>query len=171
MALSGYVDEISRGVVTGWAADLEPPGRPVEITITVNGERRTTYIYPEGLTKVCAGSTGRFRFEFRFNPPLSIFKDANVAIRYADAGNVINRGEKLIPAIGSLRPLDATSGMLPILINGAGRSGSTLLMQYLSLHPAVVVARMHPYEIKLVSYYAATLGPRGYGRSGQLDRS
>ncbi len=33
-----------------------------------------------------------------------------------------------------------------------------MLMKYLSLHPAVVVARRHPYEVKLASYYAAALG-------------
>jgi hypothetical protein len=44
--------------------------------------------------------------------------------------------------------------MIPILVTGPGRSGTTLLMGILAHLPQVCVAELIPYETKLLSYYA-----------------
>ena len=50
--------------------------------------------------------------------------------------------------------MSATLPLRPIGITTTGRSGSSLLMALLSQHPAIVVARGHPYEVKLLCYHA-----------------
>jgi hypothetical protein len=44
--------------------------------------------------------------------------------------------------------------MIPILVTGPGRSGTTLLMAILATLPQVSVAELIPYEVKLLAYYA-----------------
>jgi hypothetical protein len=161
MAVIGRVDEISRGVITGWAADSDPPGRPADVAILVDGLERTRLtpsLYRPGLKELCPGSTGRFGFQYRFNPPLAAFRDIHVSVRFVANGQTLNRGERLLSKVRAHSALPSPDSKIPVLVNGAGRSGSTLLMSRLSLNPEIVVARRHPYEIKLVSYYSAALG-------------
>lgn len=41
----------------------------------------------------------------------------------------------------------------PVCISNYGRTGSTLLMKLLSLHPMVMCVREHPYELNIISYF------------------
>jgi hypothetical protein len=64
--------------------------------------------------------------------------------------------------------------MIPILITGPGRSGTTLLMAILAQMPQVCVAELIPYEVKLLSYYATAYrtltAPADHPRSMHPDR-
>ncbi len=160
MALIGRVDEISRGIVSGWAADSQPPGSPADVAIVVDGVERirlTPSLYRPGLKDLCAGSTGHFGFSYRFNPQLPAFRENSVSVRFVANGQTLARGERLLPKASAHSAPPSRRGRVPVLVNGVGRSGSTLLMSRLSLHPEIVAARRHPYEIKLVSYYSAAL--------------
>ena len=46
----------------------------------------------------------------------------------------------------------------PILVTAPGRSGTTFLMSCLAASPQIVVAELVPYEVRLLSYYAAAFG-------------
>jgi hypothetical protein len=45
------------------------------------------------------------------------------------------------------------SRMNPIVIDSQGRSGSTILMRYFSVHPNVIVSGGYPYEVTMVMYW------------------
>jgi Sulfotransferase family len=161
MHLSGYVDEISRGLITGWAIDLDDPARSPEIIISVNGEvcssvpanrhrpgvgeRMKAQIKAE-LHNAIAGAYG---LDFTFNPPLSAFREHDIEVVFADTGQRLTLGSKRLHA-----PKPGKTDLVPLLVSSTGRSGSTLLMQHLARHPAIVVADRYPFEIKLISYYA-----------------
>ncbi len=63
--------------------------------------------------------------------------------------------------------------MIPILVTGPGRSGTTLLMGTLARVPQVCVADLIPYEVKLLSYYATAYrtltAPADHARSMNPD--
>jgi len=64
--------------------------------------------------------------------------------------------------------------MIPILVTGPGRSGTTLLMGILARLPQICVAELIPYEVKMLSYYATAYRtltfPADPGRSMHPDR-
>jgi len=64
--------------------------------------------------------------------------------------------------------------MIPILVTGPGRSGTTLLMGVLASLPQVSVAELIPYEVKLLAYYATAYrtltAPADHPRSMHPDR-
>jgi hypothetical protein len=160
MALVGFVDEISRDLVTGWAIDTDHPDRSIDVAITVNGrpptlrsanrprpgvgERMKPRIKPE----LHGAITGLYAFEFSFDPPLSVFREHDVTVRFAETGDPLPRGAKKLSV-----PKSATTSILPLLVTASGRSGTTVLMQHLARHPGIVVADRYPFEIKLISYY------------------
>jgi hypothetical protein len=52
------------------------------------------------------------------------------------------------PVQSSFRP-----GVQPLMLTGIGRTGTTVLMKVLSLHPAILAHRIHPYEVRASSYW------------------
>ena len=159
MQLTGHIDEISRGVITGWAVDTAPPVRPAEVVILVNGiehARIMPNLHRPGLTRRYPGSDGNFGFEHQFRPSLSVFRPQHVSVMFAETGAQLPGGSKTIQPVSS-GPETSMDAMRPVLVNGAGRSGSTLLMDRLSLHPQIIAARRVPHEVKLLTYYSAAL--------------
>ncbi len=156
MKLAGYVDEISRVSISGWAIDRAVPDRPTPVAIFVNGvevTRIAPHIYRPDVKKLWTGATGNYGFEFRFNAPLSIFSKHHVAVRFLATGSILNNGEMTLDRIAVPPPAEP-SGPMPVLLNGMGRSGTTLMMSRLSRHPEIVVGTRYPFEIKLASYYS-----------------
>jgi hypothetical protein len=159
MALDGYVDEISREVVSGWAIDTDRLDQPVDVRISVNGQVAASF--PTNRSRPDVGArmkarlasdgafTGSYGFEFYFHPPLSVFREQTVEVRFAATDALLGDGSKKL-SIPKSRHLQFS----PLLVTGPGRSGSTLLMQRLLRHPEIVVADRYPFEIKLISYYA-----------------
>lgn len=161
MSLVGFVDEISRNLVAGWAIDTDHPERPIDVTVTVNrrapvrlsanrprpglGERMKARVKPE----LHAAITGAYGFEFPFKPPLSMFREHDVTVRFAETAAPLPRGAKKLSL-----PTSGNIGIVPLLVTASGRSGTTMLMQHLARHPGIVVADRYPFEIKLISYYA-----------------
>lgn len=47
----------------------------------------------------------------------------------------------------------ATSRLKPLRVSNFGRTGSSLMMRYLSLHPQIAVAGSHPYEVTVARHY------------------
>jgi Sulfotransferase domain len=156
MAIVGRADEISRRVVTGWAADNEKADAELDIAIIVNGRevgKVRAKEMREDVKAIFPGSTGRCGFQFKFDPPLSVFDEFNIEVRVAGANAPIPGGVMKLS-----RPNLATNSLLPILVTSSGRAGSTVLMQYLSQFPEIVMAMAYPFELKLINYYSAAFG-------------
>ena len=152
MQIVGYVDIISRSVVTGWIADKDAPIGALQVSILVNGEVEGHAIANEfrsDLVNAFEGASGRYCFRFNFIPPLSAFDTHEVAV-------VI--GHNLLPSRQWTRTIPSIAQpALPILVTSAGRSGSTLMMNRLSAHPDVLLVAEHPAEVKLLTYYAGAM--------------
>jgi hypothetical protein len=161
MSFDGFVDEMSRDLVAGWAIDMDHPGQSVDVMISVNGrvativetshsrldvsERMKEVIKPE----LHSAITGSYGFAFSFDPPLSVFREQNVEVRFAATDELLGNGLKQLGV-----PKSGNTKISPLLVTAAGRSGSTLLMQRLARHPGIVIADRYPFEIKLISYYS-----------------
>ena len=163
MAVTGYVDEISRHLVSGWAVDLEHPEATVEVALHVDGKchallpcaihrsdlnatLREKVTDPEARQKI----SGSYGFHLALHPPLPAFKSLLIEVRAGPARTLLPNGRRTLPP-----PPSQQASFRPILVNGVGRSGTTLLMQKLSAHPDIVVAPIYPYEITLLTYYTA----------------
>ncbi len=157
----GHVDVLNRTRISGWAAQPAKPDLVVPVRITVNG-RRTRVEAGEmraDLASSFSGSTGRYGFHLDDYPmPLSPFIDNEVDVVFAATGEAVPGGRAVIQAIGTPRPTQERGGRLsPVIVTSTGRSGSSLLMGRLAQHPEILVARSHPHELKLLSYYALAL--------------
>ncbi len=91
----------------------------------------------------------------------------------------------LTPPPQTARPLTAkpvlakpsgapASLLMPILVTAPGRSGTTLLMGLLARSPDIVASELVPYELRLISYYAAAFNvltaPANLEKSTHPDR-
>jgi hypothetical protein len=65
-------------------------------------------------------------------------------------GVIRGRRRNLVPGF--------TPTIQPIAVYGLGRSGTTLLMRYLSNHPQVVAYDRYPYEMRIMSYFLQVMG-------------
>ncbi len=157
----GHVDVIGRGGVAGWAADPARPNHEAFVRVIVNGRavRVTANVMRDDLKGVFPGATGRYGFELDSNPfPLSPFVDNKVEIVFIKGGTPVPGGFATLPALGSPPLPEARAGKpAPIVLSTTGRAGSSLFMARLARHPDILVARDHPYEVKLLSYYALAL--------------
>jgi len=159
----GFVEQVTRGRVVGWAVDTDSLDRPAHLGIMVNGQPNGQVLADRprddapliSLVKshvqatAHASVTGRYGFEYAFDPPLSLLRDHRVVVTFADDGHELAQGSRALAA-----PPRGHMALTPILVTALGRSGTTMLMRYLSQHPAIVVADQYPYEIKFLSYYA-----------------
>jgi hypothetical protein len=129
----------------------------VDVQIRVNGKgfvRLTANEHRPDLEQAFHGSTGKNAFTFAFTPPLSIFHPQEVEVVALPTGERVSNGHRRLPPITRSAPVSRPS---PILVSSAGRSGSSFLMKLLAAHPDILVASGHPYEIKMMSYYALVL--------------
>ena len=169
--LTGHVDVIERAYVAGWAADDQHPDIPISVLLFVNGQRyaqqRCDHSVPDraAAASACAAGHG---FHFSFDPPLPPRLDLRIAVRFVATGTIVPGGERMLAGGGGEKRLK------PILITAPGRSGTTMFMERLSRCKAVVIARSHPYEIRMLSYYASAYhvltAPANTDRSTHPDR-
>jgi hypothetical protein len=154
MAVVGHVDEISRKMVVGWAADNEQWEREVEVAVFVNGKLAARFFanqFRDGLKgSVSKDATGKYGFEYLFEPSLSIIEEQKIEVKAVGASQLLPNGSKVLKA-----PPKLQSPLIPILVTSPGRSGTTLLMQRLSNYPEVVMNQLYPFEMKLCNYYSA----------------
>jgi hypothetical protein len=113
----------------------------------------------EDLTAAFPGATGRYGFELDTPPfPLSPFADNQVELVFVNGGARVPGGAATLPALGTRPSPHTRAGRpTPLVLSTTGRAGSSLFMARLARHPDIVVARDHPYEVKLISYYALAL--------------
>jgi hypothetical protein len=83
------------------------------------------------------------------------------------------------PLPGKAAPAKSSAGspaslLMPILVTAPGRSGTTLLMGLLARSPDIVASELVPYELRLISYYAAAFNvltaPANLEKSTHPDR-
>ena len=168
--LRGYVDTISPTQISGWALDDTDLKRPINVQVFVNG---VEYSSPradtlrEDLQRELGFGHHGFRFEF--NPPLPVFRDHRVVVRYAGTERSLPNGERTLQAIAPQQQ----RLLQPILVTAPGRGGSTILMQRLAAHPAVVAADLYPFETELLKYYGHAFriltAPGDHERSGKPE--
>ena len=104
------------------------------------------------------GADGALDRHLRPALPLSPFIDNEVDVVFAATGEPVPGGRAVMRAVGTPAPPRERHGSLaPLVVTSTGRSGSSLLMGRLARHPEIVVARAHPHELKLLSYYGLAL--------------
>jgi len=150
--LTGSVDVIDRAYVAGWAADDQHPDLLISVVLFVNGQRyaqhRCDLNLPALATAASPGTAGH-GFCFSFDPPLPPRLDLRIAVRFVATSAIVPGGER------TLVRKYAQEQLKPILVTAPGRSGTTMFMERLSRCKEVVIARSHPYEIRMLSYYAS----------------
>lgn len=173
--LTGHIDKFSETFVGGWAADPDQPDLAVPLTIHVDG-RRVAAITADRLRPDLAarGTLGTGHHGFRFTFPAPLRPEAAHTIRVChEDGTLLPPGEVVLAATAAPAATDST-GLIPILITGSGRSGTTLLMGLLAGAPEIIAANLVPYETRLLSYYAnarhVLTQPADMERSTHTDR-
>lgn len=153
---AGHVDAVSREAVAGWAAESDRPDEPISITINVNGRKIaevTADRHRRDLEASGKWGDGRHGFRFTFPEKLAVAEDSLVVIRFRDDGRLVPNGQHMLYADAT--DLVPEGGLAPILVTAPGRSGTTLLMSLLAANPEIVAGELVPYELRLLSYYAA----------------
>ncbi len=170
----GHVDSITRATVAGWAADDSDPDAQLELRVAVDGQEAGR-VFAERPRRDLAAlgryGDGAHGFLFTFPAPLSAFQDHRITVSFAD-GMAVPGGERLLSG-EDRAPVEAEQPS-PILVTAPGRSGTTYLMSCLAASPQIVVAELVPYEVRLLSYYAAAYAvltaPADTGHSTHPDR-
>lgn len=165
--LVGHVGRIEPGVIGGWAADTEAPDAVVDVIVYVDGKRVARVAcdrFRQDLQDLREYGEGRHGFEYHMSPPLPFHVLDRVTVRYARSGVILPDGKKRIE-----RP----ERLGAILVTAPGRSGTTLLMSRLSRSPQICVGETHPFEIRMISYWATAVrvlsGKSDYERSMHPD--
>ena len=185
---SGHVDAMSRTQVSGWAADSDRPDTALEVCLLVNGEeagRALAQRMRGDLAALGKYGRGHHGFSFTFPEALQGDRDHMISVRFAEDMRPLPAGERTIPRDHAATPVmtaeleapasaPAEAGPDPILVTAPGRSGTTYLMSCLAASPKIIVAELVPYEVRLLSYYAAAFGvltaPADQERSTHPDR-
>ncbi len=152
----GYLDEVTRYSISGWAGDLDNTKITVTVLIYVNGEflhRAHAATVRLGLDEVGLEATGAYGFKHHFETPLSPFDRNTVEVRIEGSDYQLDPGVVTLDAVKS-RGFTTSRPQNGVLLSTMGRSGSTLLMGLLESHPAIVVGDKRPYEIELLTYYS-----------------
>jgi hypothetical protein len=169
--LRGHVDAIERNFVVGWAADDQQVSVPVSVFIFVNGQRYARVLCDlnrADLVKDEWLGTASHGFRVVFDPPLPSRLELRISVRFAATGAIVPNGERVLPS-----DIDNVQ-LKPILITAPGRSGTTMFMEYLSRSDEVVIVPSHPYEVRMLTYYAyayhVLTAPANAARSTNPDR-
>lgn len=185
---AGHVDAVTRTTVSGWAADNDAPESRLELRIELDGKevgRVTTGRPRRDLAALGRYGDGAHGFSFNFSASLDAAREYNVSVRFDD-GRLLPNGARVVLAEGGAAPAEQTpmpaqapvqpvgDVPAPILVTAPGRSGTTYLMSCLAACPDIVVAELVPYEVRLLSYYAAAFNvltaPADLERSTHPDR-
>ncbi len=154
----GHVDSITQVSVSGWAADDSDPDGRLELSVAVEGQEAGRIFADRPRRDLAAlgkYGDGAHGFVFTFPTPLSAFLDHRVTVSFLD-GTPVPGGERVLKGMEDTH-WDAGQPA-PILVTAPGRSGTTYLMSCLAASPQIVVAELVPYEVRLLSYYAAAYG-------------
>ncbi len=182
----GHVDAVTREGVSGWAADDAQPDTRLALRIRVDGEEVAQVVADRprrDLVALGRYGDGAHGFALTFAPPLPAIADHQVSVHFAEDGMILPNGLREVPRAPPVGPDTAIlpppapshdDGPNPILVTAPGRSGTTYLMSCLAASPQIVVAELIPYEVRLLSYYAAAYGvltaPANFERSTHPDR-
>ena len=153
----GHVDRLTRNLISGWAANPSKPNQVVAVRLTIDGVRARIEAGEarDDLTGLFPGATGRYGFSLSGHPlPISPFTEAAVELVFVATGETLPGGKATLPPLGSPQRPARQSPRIPIVVTTTGRAGSSLFMRRLAQHPEILVARGHPHELKLLSYYA-----------------
>src|ERR1700722_272524 len=170
MSLRGHVDQVTHYTVTGWALDEDAPEIPLNVIISVDGSPVGGAVanrFRKDLTNLHDGATGKYAFEFSFDPSLSPFREYAVEVTFERIAQPLPNGKMSLQGLAPLptRP----ESPVPILVTAMGRSGTSLLMNRLAPCEDIVVAGEFPFEIKMLSYYSLAL--RTLVSQGERERS
>jgi hypothetical protein len=160
----GYVDLLSRFAVAGWAADTERLGEPVEISLVVNGQEAARVVANRPRDGLQLGDPPSIYhgFSLNFVPPLSAEQAQHIIVCDRKTSKPLPNGEALLRARDSEDGLRSPSRVTdskvrPLLLTAFARTGTTVIMKRLGTHPKIAVAGSHPYEFRVLAYYAAAL--------------
>jgi Sulfotransferase family len=166
--LVGHVGRIQTDFIGGWAADTEAPDSIVDVIIYVDGKRATRISCDrlrEDLRDLQIYGEGRHGFAWHISPALSLQLLDRITVRYARTGTILPDGQMIPPAAG---------GLGAILITAPGRSGTTLMMSRLSRSRQICIAEIHPFEVRLISYWSTVAnilaGKADYAHSMHPDK-
>jgi hypothetical protein len=159
---TGYVDNITRYLVQGWALDTENPDRSVDILVLVNGltvARATANILRPDLAARKDLGSNRHGFRTYLPSRLDTTTTQTVQIKYAATNELVPRGNCAFAPLDRSRIATRlaavnSAALSPIIATHIARSGSTLFMDILSRHSGIVVPKQYPYEVKPATYYA-----------------
>ena len=157
---TGFIDELTRFLVTGWAADLDELDATLRFGVFVNGEGCAVVMadgFRPGLEQLAPGASGRYVFRCYFPAPLSPYRDHQVTLRCSNADLTLRADLPALAPIAIPPADDAWRPHGPILLTSGGRCGSTAIMEVLRRHPRIVVAGQPPYETEMGCYYAYAL--------------
>jgi hypothetical protein len=199
----GHVDSVTRSSVAGWAADSQHPDRRLELRIELDGREagRVRAERPRAdLAALGKYGDGAHGFQFSFPEELAAGRDYSISVRFDDGRLLPNGvcvlqadgtraappppkapalptaagGKRALPVVESGPVASANDAPAPILVTAPGRSGTTYLMSCLAASPQIVVAELVPYEVRLLSYYAAAFNvltaPADLEKSTHPDR-
>ena len=156
MKLRGFVDDISRRGVRGWAIDMEQPETPRELIVRVDGHDvhrvKADKPRPSLRESLGQGVSGNHSFSLTFARSLPSFMALEVEIVDAASGQLLPNGSRQLKGVRR-----EVAPLRPILVISTGRSGTTLLMSEFLRHPRIAVADRYAYEVKLLTYYSAAL--------------
>lgn len=150
--LTGHVDNIQRQLVAGWAIDTDDLTATLEVMVFVDGHHRATV--PCNAPRPDLKSLGHYGdgshgFRYLFPAPLLDHREHRVFIAFKNNGCLVPSGHKL------LLPVSIEREFQPVMVTAPGRSGTTLLMNRLGQQDEICIANLPPFELRLISYYAA----------------
>jgi hypothetical protein len=156
---NGHLDQANRLLAAGWAANIAAPDDAVLVQIFVNGTLAAEVSAERPRSDLATSGKyghGRHGFMHHFAPPLAADLDHTIEARFSATGRTLPNGLREIASEAPPPLHRADSGKLaPVLVTAPGRSGTTLLMSCLAASPAIIAAELVPYELRLLSYYAA----------------
>src|ERR1017187_9251530 len=112
MSLRGYVDHVTHYTVRGWAFDEDAADTAVNVIISVDGLAVGGAVanrFREDLTTLNEGSTGKYGFQFSFDPSLSPFGEYTVEVTFEQIAQPIPNGKKSLQRLASLSPRSQSS--------------------------------------------------------------
>jgi Sulfotransferase family len=157
---ASYIDRPALGTgahattfdIAGWLLGNRSPAKEIQIiedglaarTIPVSVARPDVVAVHPGAPEVSGfeSTVSTLGLESEFTLRLSAVLEDGTRL---DAGSIRGRREALAP---SYEPR-----FRALLVTSLGRTGTTLLMNVLSAHPAIVAYRIHPYEIFPARYW------------------
>jgi hypothetical protein len=100
MVYHGYVDQVTRQRISGWAADPAAPDEVIDVTILLNGNQiaRIPCDQPrEDQANITATfGSGKHGFSYEFSPPLDEDRNWRIAVKFADSGRPLVRGDAIL---------------------------------------------------------------------------